>query len=81
MLDGGWWAPIICGANSELHCNCCAPHIVFQVKTQYMKGFKVIQCIKIDSFYICGKTEPDHEKIVYRGLRPSCTQTQACSVT
>ena len=58
-----------------------------------MKGCKVVQCIKIDSFdnnyalfmaAVCPKvqkkTEPDHEKTFYRGFRLGFTQTQACSV-
>ena len=55
-----------------------------------MKGFKVVQCIEIDSYVLFmaavfpkdqKKTEPDHEKTCLKCFRPGCTQTQACSVT
>ena len=57
-----------------------------------MKGFKVVQCIKlIVSIYalfmaaVCPKDQEElsliMKKLVYRGLRPGCTQTQACTVT
>ena len=58
-----------------------------------MKGFKVVQCIKIDSFYICffmaAVGFKDQKKLslimkktlVFRRFRAGCTQTQAFSVT
>ena len=57
-----------------------------------MKGVKVVKCITIDSFYIClfmaavcpkdqKKLSLIMKKLIYRGFRAGCTQTQVCSVT
>ena len=80
----GLWAPIICWVGGHqlsvgLTQTCIASAVPrtksSRLRREYMKGLKVVQCIKIDGFYIImlclwllfalkfrKKTEPDHEK-------------------